>query len=67
MWCLKQFRYVILKFSISGSFFSEKFFLKFCTMILVSFRLGRCGDEVTVNGTDYQGYKYMFICISITH
>ena len=67
MWCLKQFRDVILRFSLSGSFFSEKEILNLNTIILVSFCLGWCVDEVTLNRTDYQGYKYMFICFSITH
>ena len=52
--CLKQFRDVILKFSVSGTFFSEKEILNLYTMILVSFGLGWYADEVTLNRTDYQ-------------
>ena len=38
--CLKQFRDVILKFSVSGTFVSEKEILNMYTMKLVSFGLG---------------------------
>lgn len=53
--CLKQFRDAILKFSISGKFFSEKEILNLYTMILLSFCLSGCVDEVNVNRRDYQG------------
>ena len=49
IWCLKQFKGFILKFSISGSFFSEKEFLNLYTMTFVSFPLGGCDDEVVDN------------------
>ena len=55
IWYLKQFKDFILKFPISGSFFSEKEFLNLYTMILFSFPLGGCVDEVVNNHTDYQG------------
>ena len=64
--CLKQFKYFILKFSISGSFFSEKGFLSLYTMILFSFCLGGCVDEIANNQTNNQDY-FTLISFSITH
>ena len=64
--CLKQFKYFILKFSISGNFFSEKGFLSLYTMILFSFCLGGCVDEIANNQTNNQDY-FTFISFSITH
>ena len=55
-WCLKQLKDSILKFSISGSFISQKAFLNYYTVILVSFPSGGCADEVD-NWTNYHGYK----------
>ena len=60
IWCLKQFKDFVLKFSITGSFFSEKEFLNLYTMMLFSFPLGGCVDEVVDNRPDYQGYKYVY-------
>ena len=56
--CLKHFKDFILAFSISESFFSEKEFLNLNlnTMILFSFLLGGCVDEVVLNRSNYQGY-----------
>ena len=45
----------MLKFSISGSFFSEKEFFILYTMIISSFPLGVCVDEVANNRTNYKG------------
>ena len=67
MWWLKQLRDFILKYSVSGGFFWEKEILNVYTKKLVSFHLAWCVDEVVVNQTNYEGYKYMFICFSITH
>ena len=60
IWCLKQLKGFYLKSSISGSFFSEKELLKLYTMILFSFPLVGCFDEVVNNRTNYQGYKYVY-------
>ena len=59
-WRLKQVKYFILKFSISGSFFSEKESLNLYTKILVSIPLCGCADEVVDNRTNYQGCKYVY-------
>ena len=56
VWCLKQLKDSILKFSISGSFISQKAFLNYYTVILVSFPSGGCADEVD-NWANYVGYK----------
>ena len=56
VWCLKQLKDSILKFLISGSFISQKAFLNYYTVILVSFPSGRCADEVD-NWANYVGYK----------
>ena len=53
IWCLKQLKDFILKFLISGNFFSQKTFFNYYTVILVSFPLGGCGDEVVDNWTNY--------------
>ena len=45
---------------MSGSFFSEKFFLNWYSMILVSFSHGGCVDKVVDNRTNYQGYRYVY-------
>ena len=50
---LKHAKDFILTFSISGGFFSEKGFLNFYSMLLFSFPLGECVDEVIDNGTNY--------------
>ena len=60
IWWLKQGKDFILKFSISGSFFSEKWFLNLHTMALVSFPSGGCVDKVANNLTNYQGFKYVY-------
>ena len=60
IWCLKQFKDFILTFSMSGSFFLGKEFLNLCTMILFSFPLGGCVDEVVDNQTNYQGHRYVY-------
>ena len=52
IWCLKQLKDFILKFSISGSFFSF-FFINTC---FFSFRW--CVDEATNSWTNYHRYKY---------
>ena len=59
-WWLKQVKDLILKYSISGSFFSEKEFLNLYTMILVPFPSGGCIDEAVDNRENYQGYKYVY-------
>ena len=59
IWCLKHVKDFILTFSIIGSFFSEKGFLNLCTMILFSFPLKGCVDEVDENRTNHRGYKYV--------
>ena len=59
IWCVKHVKDIILTFSISGSFFSEKECLNLYTMMLFSFPLGGCVDEVVDNRTNYQGYKYV--------
>ena len=56
----------MLKFSISGSFFSGKEFLNLYTMMLASFRSGGCVDKVVGNRTSYQGQKYVCF-LSITY
>ena len=48
IWCLKQFKDFILKFSISGTFLSQKAFLNLHNVILVS---------VVSNWANYHGYK----------
>ena len=48
VWCWKQVKDIILEFSISGSFFSEK----------TSFPLGWCVDEIVDGQANYQGSKY---------
>ena len=65
MWCLKQFQYFILKFSVSENLYSEKEFLNLYTMILASFPLGECVDEVVKNRSNYQGCKY--VCLLHYH
>ena len=60
IWCLKQLKDFILKFSISESFFSEKKIWNLYTMIHFSVLLGGCVDEVVYNRTNYQGYKYVY-------
>ena len=47
IWFAKQLKDSILKFSISGSFFSQKAFLHCYTVIL--FISGVCDDEVVGN------------------
>ena len=61
MWSLKQFKDFILKFSISGRFFSEKEFFNLFTMILVSFPTDGYVDEVVDNQTNYQYHTLTFI------
>ena len=51
IWCLKQLKVFILKFSISGSSI-------FWLLILVSFPPGGCFDEVSNNWAHYHEYKY---------
>ena len=53
IWYLKQIKDFNLKLSISGSFFSRKEFLNVYTIILFSFALGGCVDDVVYNGTNY--------------
>ena len=56
----KQVKELILEFSISGffNFFSEKTkLLDYYTIILVSFPLGRCVDEVVDSRENYQRYR----------
>ena len=48
---------LILAFLVSWSFFSEKHFINYTT-ILVSFHLGGCVDEVVNSHANYQGYWY---------
>ena len=66
--CLKQVKDFILTFSISGSFFPEKEVLNLYTMILFSFPLGRCVDEIVDSRTNYQRYKYVYFfqCHTLT-
>ena len=54
VWCWKQVKDIILEFSISGSFFSEKTTF----WLLVSFPLGWCVDEIVDGQANYQGSKY---------
>ena len=41
-------------------FQKKKEFLNFYTMILLSFPLGRCFDEVLNNRRNHQGYEYVY-------
>ena len=52
VWSLKQVKDLILKFSMSESFFSKKQFLN---LYVTS---SGCVDEVVDNRTNYQGYEY---------
>ena len=54
IWCLKQFKDFILKFSISGSFFSNLY------SMIQSFLLGGCVDKVVENRTNDQRYKNVY-------
>ena len=56
--CCLKVRDFILKFSISGSFFSEKEFFNLYTMRL--FSSAECVVEVVDNRANYQGYKYVY-------
>ena len=47
-WGLNQFRDFILKISIGGSFFFFSVFWDMYTMILVSFSLSGCVDELNI-------------------
>ena len=59
VWCLKQVKDLILEFSLSGSFFSEKKqLLGYYAIILVSFPLGGYVDEVVDSRANYQEYRY---------
>ena len=59
VWCLKNVKDLILELSISGSFYSGKTkLLDYCTIILVSFRLGGSVVEVADSWAIYQGYWY---------
>ena len=58
IWYVKQVKNFILKFSIRGSFSSQKEFLNLYTMILF-FSPGGCVYEDVDNRTNYQGYKYI--------
>ena len=58
IWYVKQVKNFMLKFSIRGSFSSQKEFLNLYTMILF-FPPGGCVDEDVDNRTNYQGYKYI--------
>ena len=60
IWCFKKFKDFILSFSISGSFFSEKQFSNLYTMILISFPLGGCDDEIVDSLKNYQGCKRVY-------
>ena len=60
IWCLKQVKDFILKFSTSGSYSSQREFLNFYIMILFSFLSGGCVDEDIDNRTNYQGYKFIY-------
>ena len=55
-----------VKLSISGSFFSQKEFLGFYTMLTFYFPLGGCVDEFVDNRTNYQRYK-LFIWLTVIH
>ena len=55
IWCLKHVKDFMFTLSVSGSFFSEKYFLNLDTMTLFSSHLGGCVDEVDDNWTNYQG------------
>ena len=59
IWCLNHVKEFILKFSISGSCFSDKEFLNLFTMILFSFSLGGYVDELLTIRKNYQEYKYL--------
>ena len=48
IWYLKQIKDFNLKLSISGSFFSGKEYLNVFTIILFSFALGGCVDDVSI-------------------
>ena len=47
-------------FSMSGKFFSEKEILNSYSMILFSFPLDGCVDEVVSNQTNHQRCKYIY-------
>ena len=48
-----------LHFQLVEGSFQKKFFLNLYIIILFSFPLGGCIDEVVDNRTNYQGYKYI--------
>ena len=58
LWCLKQVKDLILEFLINESFFSEKQLSDNYNIILVSFPLGGCVNEVVDNQANYQEYRY---------
>ena len=58
VWCLKQVKDLIPEVLISCSFFSEKTTSDYHAMIMVSYPLGTCEDEVTDSHASYQGNRY---------
>ena len=65
IWCLKQLKNFILKFSIRGGFFLQKAFLNSYIVILVYFPSSGCVDNVVSHSANYHGYKddvYLLQC-----
>ena len=58
IWCLKQVKDFMIKFSISRSFLLEKNFLDMYIILIVSFPSGGCVDKVGNNRESQQGCKY---------
>ena len=56
VWCWQQVKDLILEFLISGK--KTTFWLLYYSIILVSFPLGGCVDEVVDSQANYQGYRY---------
>lgn len=68
-WYLKLVKDLTLKFSLNESFFSEKQFSNFHTIIPVSFPSGQRIDEVVDNIEHYQGYELdvsFLQCLTLT-
>ena len=57
-WSLKQVKDLILEFLISGNLFSEKNRLDYYTILLLSFPLDECVDEVVYSEANCRWYRY---------
>ena len=64
VWCFKQVKDFILKFSISGSFIAgRQNWLIYHNIVF--FTTGWGVDEVVDNGTNYQGCQYNVYSLSV--